>query len=396
MRILFFNYEYPPLGGGAANATANILREYAKIPDLEVDLVTSSIDQKYHLGHIGENVNIHRLPIGKKVDNLHLQSTKDLLMYPWRAYWFSRRLIKIAKKEQRPYGLTHSFFTVPCGFISMLLKWEFRLPYIVSLRGSDVPGYSDRWPLIYAFLKPVFALIWQQAAAVISNSLGLKELALKTNPKQKIGVIYNGVDTEKFKPGGRSLASVPEAKLLEEFNVVSTSRLTDRKGINYLIDAMAIIVKKYPQVRLKIIGDGNARIKFERQSEELGIKDKVKFLGLFSHDEMPVFYNGMRIFVLPSLNEGMSNTVLEAMSSGLPILATDTGGTAELVTDGENGYIIRMKDAVHLAEKMEILINNPALRQSMGRVSRERAEKLNWGNVAGEYCELYDSVILKT
>jgi len=386
MRILFFNYEYPPLGGGAANATAQILLEYAKFPDLEVDLVTSSIDQEYHLGHIGESIRIHRLPIGKNAGNLHLQSTKDLLMYPWRAYWFSRRLIKAAKKEGRSYDLTHSFFTVPCGFISMLLKWEFDLPYVVSLRGSDVPGYSDRWPLIYAFLKPGFALIWQQAAIVVSNSLGLKELALKTRAKQKIGIIYNGIDTEKFKPSEK--AQDKNAFIITP----GASRITDRKGLNYLIDTVAILAKKYPQVSLRIMGDGNARGSLEKQVRESGLSEKVEFLGRIPRDETVPYYQEASIFVLPSLNEGMSNAMLEAMSSGLPILATDTGGTVELVTDGENGYIIRMKDAVHLAEKIEALIVNPQLREKMGQASRWRAERMSWRNVAEEYHNLYKKV----
>lgn len=378
MRIIFFNYEYPPLGGGAANATANILREYAKLEKLQVDLVTSSIDQKYHLEKIGENIMIHRLPIGKNESNLHFQSQKDLLLYSWRAYWFSRSLCR----EQK-YDLTHSFFTVPCGFISMLLKWEFRLPYIASLRGSDVPGYSDRFPLIYTFLKPLFALIWQQAAAVISNSRGLKELALKTNLQQKIGVIYNGIDIEDFRP---------DENAINQENFVITpgaSRITDRKGLNYLIEAVAILAKKYPQIKLKIMGDGNARENLEKLVLEFGIENNAEFLGRISREETTPRYQEASVFVLPSLNEGMSNAMLEALASGLPIVATDTGGTAELVTDGENGYIIKMKDATDIAEKIEKLINDPALRKKMGAASRARAEKMSWQKVAEEYYNLY-------
>ena len=381
MKILFFNYEYPPLGGGAANATANILREYAHLPDLEVDLVTSSIDQKYHLEEISESIRIHRLPIGKNAGNLHFQSQKDLLLYSWKAYWFSRRLCR-----ENKYDLTHSFFTVPCGFISMLLKWEFSLPYIVSLRGSDVPGYSDRFPLIYAFLKPLFALIWECAAAVVANSLGLKELARKTNAKQKIDLIYNGIDTEKFKPD-------ENVRNIEKFIITpGASRITDRKGLTYLIDAVAMLAQKYPQIELRIMGDGNARAKLERQVNELKLRDRVRFLGRIPRDETTPRYREASVFVLPSFNEGMSNAMLEAMSCGLPIIATEAGGTAELVTDGGNGYIIKMKDAVHIAEKLEQLIENPELRHSMGRISRERAEQMSWQNVAGEYYKLYKNV----
>ena len=126
MRVLFFNYEYPPLGGGAANATFYILQEYAKLPGLKVDLVTSSIDSEYHLERIGDNIVVHRLPIGKNKTNLHFQSQKELIVYSWKAYFFAWKLIRKNK-----YALTHSFFSVPCGFLSTVIKMQFGLPYII-------------------------------------------------------------------------------------------------------------------------------------------------------------------------------------------------------------------------------------------------------------------------
>ncbi|KKP69849.1 MAG: Glycosyltransferase, partial [Candidatus Moranbacteria bacterium GW2011_GWE2_35_164] len=115
---LFFNYEYPPLGGGAANATFCILREFSKITDLEVDLITSSINEKYSVEKIGGNITIYKVPIGKNSNNLHFQSQKDLIVYAWRALILANKLIKKNK-----YDLTHSFFTVPCGAISLGCAW---------------------------------------------------------------------------------------------------------------------------------------------------------------------------------------------------------------------------------------------------------------------------------
>ena len=381
MKILFLNYEYPPLGGGAANATANILREYSHLFDLEVDLVTASIDNEYHLEKIGENVRVHRLAIGKNANNLHFQSQKDLLLYSWRAYWFSRKLC-----QKNAFDATHAFFTVPCGFIAMLLKWELGLPYVVSLRGSDVPGYSDRFTFIYTFLKPLFAFIWKSATAVVSNSEGLKQLALQTNPQQKIGVIYNGIDTEYFCPD-------ENVKNSEKFIITpGASRITDRKGLNYLIDAVAILAKKYPQVELQIMGEGNARARLEKQVRELGLDDRVKFLGRIPREETAPRYQEASVFVLPSLNEGMSNAMLEALATGLPIITTNTGGAEELVGDGKNGFIIKLKDAVHIAEKIEYLIENPNECLALGKNSRARAEELSWKKVANEYYNLYKNV----
>lgn len=381
MRILFFNYEYPPLGGGAANATAYILEEYSKIPELEVDLITSSVDSEYHSDKIGENIFIHRLPIGKNEKNLHYQSQKELLTYSWKAYFFARKLI-----QKNNYNLSHSFFTVPCGFISLLLKYNFNISYVVSLRGSDVPGYSDRFEFLYKFIKPLTRLIWKNSFGVIANSKGLRELALKTNSKQEIGVIYNGINLSDFIPD-------PTKRPADKIIITTgASRVTARKGINYLIEAIKILAPKYPEIYLKIMGDGNEKENLEKLVKELGLEKSVEFIGRVPREETAPYYQEASVFVLPSFNEGMSNAMLEALSSGLPLLATDTGGTRELLDDGVNGFVIKMKDSQDLANKIEILVKNEDLRKKMAEASRKKAETMSWGKVAKEYLDLYHRI----
>jgi glycosyltransferase involved in cell wall biosynthesis len=381
MKILFFNYEYPPLGGGAANATAYILGEFAKIPNLEVDLVTSSIDDKYHLEKIGSNVQIHKLPIGKNENNLHFQSQKDLLVYSWKAYFFSKKLIKKNK-----YDLTHSFFSVPCGFLSLLLKYQYNLHYIVSLRGSDVPGYSDRFGWIYYILLPIIRYVWKKSDAVISNSDGLKDLALKARPSQKIGVIHNGIDIDNFKPNQNK-------KILDKFVITpGASRVTKRKGLEFLIKAVKQLLPKYPNILLKIMGDGDEKENLVMLAKKLKLENNVQFLGRIPREETANYYQEANVFILPSFNEGMSNAMLEALATGLPIIATETGGTKELVTEGENGFIVAMGSREDLAERIERLILNPELCEKMSQVSRQLAEKMSWQEVARQYFELYQEV----
>lgn len=387
MRILFFNYEYPPLGGGAAYASQNILREYANFTDLEVDFVTSSLDGNYHLETIGQNIRIHRLAIGKNKNNLTYQSQKDLLVYAWKAYFFSRKLIKKAKKENRPYDLTHSFFSVPCGFVSMLLKWQYGLPYIVSLRGSDVPGYSERFSFLYNFLKPLIVFIWKKAGAVVANSSMLKDLAVKSNKKQKIGVIYNGINIGHFRPG-----VFPKN---DNFTILCASRLSRRKGFNFAIDAFSRVHKNYPDAKMVIAGgEGNAEEELKRQAKEKKLEDSVTFTGFITpNTEFLKYYNSSHVFVLPSLNEGMSNSMLEAMASGMPIIMTPTGGAEELIKEGVNGYIVRFKNSNDIAEKIEKLISNPELTKRMGEESRRIAEQMSWRSVAEKYHELYSGLV---
>src|SRR4030042_97489 len=198
MKILILNYEYPPLGGGAGNAAFYLLREFSKTPDLEIALVTSSADNRYHLEKLGASIEKHRLPIGKRNLNMHFQTNRELLVYSWKAFWFSKKLIKKQK-----FDLALAFFGIPCGYIAKKLG----LPYVVSLRGSDVPFYNKRFNLLdKIFFRRLSRHIWKEARSVVALSNDLASLAKKSAPDQKISVIYNGINTEEFKPDSEILS----------------------------------------------------------------------------------------------------------------------------------------------------------------------------------------------
>ncbi len=385
MKILFLNYEYPPLGGGAGNATKYLLQEYAKHEDLSVDLITSAIDAEFVESRVNGNVGIFRLPIGKNGKNPQKQSIRDLLVYSWRAYFFARNQLK----KEKSYDAIHSFFSVPCGVLAMFLSWEFRIPYIVSLRGADVPGYAERFTFLYVFLRPIVRLVWKYARYVISNSEGLKQLALKTKPDQNIEVIYNGVDTDFFCPdeGKRN------SKIL---TILCASRLTKRKGFIYAIEAFSKISQKYKHIRMIIAGgDGNAKEELKKHVEQLGLTKKITFFGEYDHSSLLKLQQSSDIFLFPSLNEGMSNSMLEAMASGLPIIMTPTGGAQELIQEGKNGFLVRFRDTEDIAEKLEFFIQDKKLCTKMGRESRRMAQALSWSSVALEYKNRYAQSVSK-
>ena len=362
MRVLLLNYEYPPLGGGAGNATRYLLKAFSQIDSLHIDLVTSSVD-KFRVEQLYDRVTGHFLDINKK-GSLHYQSTKDLLLYSWKSYWYSRKLVSLDK-----YDLIHAFFGIPCGFVAMKLG----LPYIVSLRGSDVPGYNQRFALmdrlIFARLSRT---VWKSAKRVIANSQGLRDLALKNSPDKSIEVIPNGVDAESFPVREKFM---DQGKL----KVLSVGRLIPRKGMIYLVQA----IKDMDNVSLTIVGDGPLRNDLQKAS--IGID--VNFLGTLSHDQLKNTYSKHDVFLLPSLNEGMSNTVLEAMASGLPVIVTDTGGTKELV-DG-NGFVVAKADSCALKESITKFISEPSSLKTMGRKSREMAQAMGWDNIAWRYENIY-------
>ncbi|MEN8252212.1 MAG: glycosyltransferase [Patescibacteria group bacterium] len=382
-RVLFFNYEYPPLGGGAANATKYILDEYSRRGDVFIELITSSITNKYVQEKIGENVIVHRLPIGKNADNLNYQTRFELVKYTFKAYKFAKKLMR--KNE---YDLTHSFFAVPSGVISRKLKKKYGIPYIVSLRGADVPGYSERFDKLYKVITPTIHNVWRDARFVVTNSKGLTELASSSLPEQEFIQIFNGVDTFFYKPGTRALDDRKK-----EFKILLASRLSRRKGFNYAIDAFSELLDMYPHIKMQIAGgEGNAMEELKGQVKKLRLDGRVTFSGLYTKEESPEIYNNSDVFVMPSLNEGMSNNLLEALSSGLPVLMTPTGGAEELVRDGENGYLIKKQNVDSIVEKLKILIENPELCDGFGHASRLIAEEMSWKNVADEYVELYKTI----
>lgn len=366
MRMLMLNYEYPPLGGGGSNACKYLLKEYAK-KNLTADLVTSSPSSIFETEKIGDTVNIYRLPINKR--NIHYWTQREIITYSLKAHKFIKKLMK-----ENDYNLCHAFFGIPCGAIAY--QFRNKMPYIVSLRGSDVPGFNKRFGLQYVFLTPIIKKIWRNARVVVANSEGLKELALKSSPDQKIDVIYNGIDISEFEPC---------FEIHDVLKMLCVSRLIERKGIRFLIEAISML--NDDKIELVLVGEGNQEKELKQLAKDLDVADRVEFKGYVDHDDIGDIYENSDVFVLPSSNEGMSNALLEAMASGLPVIVTDTGGTSELL-DG-NGVVVPMGDPNAIAQAVCELRDDPKARRRMGAKSREIAERMGWGAVSDAYSRLY-------
>ncbi len=366
LRVLILNYEYPPLGGGAGVATRYLISALSKMDGVRADLVTSSIAGS-RIEYVSPTATIHYLDIGKE-GSLHYQSIRELSVYAARAYFYVRGLLR-----RSSFDVTHAFFGIPCGVTALNLG----LPYIVSLRGSDVPFYNKRFEKLDKLLfKRMSRLVWKRAAHVAANSIGLRDLALKSAPERKISVIPNGVDCTFFHPASKRRQAA-------EIDIISTGRLIERKGYAYLIEAL----KGLPNIRLRLVGDGNLTAELQSAAAKAAVK--VEFLGPKSKDEVAKLLREADLFVLPSLNEGMSNSLLEALASGLPAVVTDVGGSGELITDGKNGYIVEKADAAGLRRAVEIYIRNRRLLTVHGSVSRQVAETMSIEKNAEQYVALY-------
>jgi len=378
IHLLMLNFEFPPIGGGAANAHYYLLKEYAGSKELTIDVLTSAPNPGFSKENFAGNITVYKVGLHKK--NLHYWRKVEVLEWLIKAGFYYRRLLR-----QGDFDLVHAFFGFPTGWLCYRTADE--LPYIISLRGSDVPGYNVRLGLDYKLTAGLFRRIWSSAAVVVANSSGLRNLALKFMPSLDIAVIPNGIDTAKFYPAeNRSLG--------KPIRLLTVSRLIERKRVDLLIKAVCEAKKLGLDVCLNIAGEGNLSGSLKKLSHELNIAGSVFFLGRIPPEKMPQVYRENDILVMSSAHEGMSNAMLEAMASGLPIITTDCEGVEELIAG--NGIVVERPDAESFAGAFQKLAGDDKLYVRMGAAARAQAEKLSWKSVARQYLNCYNKVLTKT
>ena len=366
MKILLLNSEYPPIGGGAGNASANLARLLAK--DNEIILLTSHFDN-FSRDEICDGVRIIRVSsLRKKMDR---SGALEQISFIFAASFRTLSLVRQFKPD-----VTLAFFGLPSGAVAWMIKKIFGVPYIVSLRGGDVPGFRPYdFKLYHKIAAPFLHVIWHGASSVIANSKGLHNLATAFDSTIEIPIIPNGVDLKKFSAPARDW-SAPR--------LLSVGRIVYQKGLDLAMSALADL--KDLSWTWTIAGDGPQMQVLQSMAEENGIKDRVHFIGWQSADQLKKEYCAANVFLFPSRHEGMPNAVLEAMASGLPVVATRIAGNEELVVNGETGALVPAEDVESLRESLMPLLVEAKMREKMGRASRQRVEEsFSWNRVAEQY-----------
>lgn len=368
MKILAISHEFPPIGGGGANACYFLTKGFVERGH-EVTLITANY-QGMPEKEVMNGVQIMRVNSLRK----HKEhcSFKEMLSYLFKAYPVAKKM----QKENR-YDICLIFFGIPSGPIGYMLKKKYKLPYVIRFGGGDVPGFQERFTKVYKLIAPAIKMIWKKADARIANSQGLKDMALKFYDKKSFDIIPNGVDTEVFYPIEKADS--------DEFKILFVSRLIERKGLQFIIPQLQKIQDSTEKkVKLVVVGDGPYRERLETITREYKVTDMVEFVGQKNKKEIVPFYQNADLFILPSAKEGMPNVVLEAMACGLPIIMTPCEGSKELVQD--NGYILLTSE---MGEKIQQLLRDKEMLQKLGHNSRRIVEEqFCWGHVVENYLTL--------
>ncbi len=374
MKILVISHEFPPIGGGGANACYYLTKGYAKLGN-EVTIVTANYNGMKEQ-EIGENITIFRVN-SKRKNKAHC-SFAEMGSYLLKAFPLVNKLVK-----QQKFDVCQVFFGLPSGPLGFWVKKKYKVPYVVRLGGGDIPGAQKRYTVIYKVLAPFLKAIWRNADGVVANSEGLRNRALKFYDKKKIEIIPNGVDIDYFVPLEKHTTS-------KEMEILFVSRLIKGKGLQFVIPHMKEINESIDKkVKLVVVGDGPYKEPLEQLASESDTEEYVEFKGFKNKDEILNYYQRADLFILPSEKEGMPNVVLEAMSSGLPIVMTPCEGAKELMSD--NGIVAKQ---TVFAEEVKKLLQNEPLMKKMAAASREKTVKeFSWEKIVGQYLSLFDRCV---
>jgi len=380
LNLLMLNFEFPPIGGGAGYALLAILKQYANRNDMRVDVLASAppLGGKQlgiFIEKFSDNITIYKVGLHKK--NLHFWRKTEVIEWLFKAKFYYRKLLR-----ENDYDFVHAFFGFPTAYLCY--RSADKLPYIISLRGSDVPGQHTRLKLDYKILGPLlFKPIWRKAALLVACSEGLKERALRFLSDVSIDVIPNGVDLDRFSP-------IEKAESSDMLRLATVGRLSVTKRVEILIDAARILHNDGCNIHFTIVGGGKFEQKLRQIVSESNLSDIVEMTGRIEAEKMPQMYRQHDIFVSASMQEGMSNAMLEAMASGLPIVTTRCEGVEELIKD--NGFIVENAQAEQIAEAVKRLAEDRETYRYMSRAARQQAEKFSWNSVAERYLKIYESL----
>lgn len=361
LRILFVNYEFPPVGGGGGTGCKYLARELVRMGH-EVEVVTSRF-KNLPKETRSRGLLIRRIPVLRKKAG---QSNPIEMM----SYVFSAAPYLFFRGGAKP-DVAVSFHTIPSGLAAWPLSLMKGVPHVTLFRGGDVPGWmTGSLQLYHRVTLPLNRAIVRTSAAALANSNGLRDLALKSFPWKDIGVLHNGVETRVFAPPpeGRANRTGPVRLLF-------VGRVTPQKGIDLLLEALSNDALKALDWRLDLIGAGPQLAEYRQYAADRGIGERVICHGWLGRPEVRRMYRDADVLVHPSRSEGMPNVVLEAMASALPVIGTRIAGTEQLVKHEGTGLLIESDDLPALESALARMITNKEDRLQMGAAGRKFVQK---------------------
>lgn len=381
LRVCLLSKQFPPGVGGAetyAYELANGLAERGH----DVDVYTQWVDSPDEEADVHENVSVYRICGARRK------------LVTFETLWFSYTARRAIDFEQ--YDVVHGTL-MPASTIAVTPFNDIDSPVVLTSHGTSIgetKAVALETPADYLlkfFFHPMNVVMDYVASRDVDQVIAISDHAyeqLTTSYRQDeadVEMIPHGVDTDWFYPRDEPHPAVAE----EKTTLLYVGRLGARKGLDLALRALAEVDDE--GVEFLIAGTGRHEETLRELARELGIADRVWFLGYVPDQDLPVLYSSADVFVLPSRYEGFGLVLLEAMACGTPVIGADAGGIPTAIGDNDTGLIVQ-RDVDALAEALRSLQTEPTNWQAMGEKSLNQANRNSWDEVTSRVEELYSSL----
>lgn len=282
------------------------------------------------------------------------------------------KLVKLLKKEQPDIVHTHivaAKYALPAAVIAGVKRKVHTIHSMAQKEQGSIGKKINAFMYKYCGVIPV----------ALSQEVRKSIQEVYSIPEAEIPVIYNGIDLSKC-------IQKTEYRIRKEYTILHIGRFMDVKNHEMLIRAFAKLVDKHDNVKLQLIGEGELKVQMEELANSLMIKDKVEFLGLKSN--VYPYLNKADIFCLPSKYEGIPMSLIEAMGTGLPIIASNVGGIPDMLTDKKDALLV-IPEEDEIAEAFEMLYSDDDLKKKLGVAAKERSQSFSANVMAIKYINVY-------
>ena len=379
-RLSFLSHEFPPLGGGAASALDALTAELVRRGQT-VQIVTIGVGRQ--TSHVVDEFGRHVVRLGVGRHRVLAPSATELA----HSYWALRFRTHSVIKDFMPDVLT-AYFAFPAGRAALHLGRRLKVPVIVSLRGSDVPGFSDsRWGPFRHTHGCLVRPVWKQCNLLMANGNHLTRLASKFVPGTRVVNFPNGVDTQMYRP------PVPQTQE-GTLRILFVGQWIQRKRCCEVVHAVRWLAARGVSAKLTMVGDGPLRSQLTVLSKRSDSKIQIELTGPMPRDRMPEIYRDHDVLVHLSRAEGVSNVLLEALASGLCVVCTRA--VVDDLDDDSNewGTFVKTADAAEVGQKLLALATSSSKRRRMQSAARELARKHRWETTAESFEQYARSLVL--
>jgi len=369
--------EFPPLPVGGAEIQAERLSSYLASRGWPVWVVTRRGDG---------------LSASEKRNGFTILRPQTLGSGKFRTITFMFFTLVMLFRMRREYQILHAHLAFGPAFVATMLGRLLGKRVIVKLGGSgsigDVHTSQRTWR---GQLRLAAIRRWADIVIVLTDVMRNEALSAGIPPGH-IRIFNNGIDASSYKFDTSKVEAKHQLGLDGKTLLLFVGRLDPVKSLSTVLEALALSLDLSPALHLIIVGDGPERIRLETQAKTLGVTNMVEFPG--NQKDVRRYLQAADMFVLPSITEGISNALLEAMAAGVACLATPVGGNLEVLVQGKYGVLIPVGDANAWAKALTEIGNDPALRAKLGQLARERIfNQYDFNVVGAQYESLYTELL---